>query len=127
MSRVFIFLGAVFAASAVAAGAIGAHMLESRLAAKQLTTFHTAVDYQLAHAIGLIVVGLMGVCWKRNGTVRFAGWLLLLGIVLFSGCLFAWISTGLKFFVYPVPVGGTAFIVGWLVLAVAACRGPSDS
>ncbi|MFV1965700.1 MAG: DUF423 domain-containing protein [Pirellulaceae bacterium] len=129
--KTFIVWGSALAAAAVTAGAIGAHVLEDKLPPEQLDTFRMAADYQLVHAIGLMVVGLMG-AGNRSGLVRLAGWLLLLGIVLFSGCLFAWVLTGVKFFVVPVPVGGTALITGWVVLAVAGCRGrppvrPSES
>lgn len=120
--KFFIVCGGVLAALAVTAGAIGAHVLEDKLSPKQLDTFRMAANYQLVHAIGLIVVGLMS-AGNRSGFVRLAGWLLLLGIVLFSGCLFAWVLTDVKFFVYPVPVGGTAFIIGWIALAIAGCRG----
>jgi len=120
--RGFIVSGSVLAALAVTAGAIGAHILEDTLSPKQLETFRMAANYQLVHAIGLIVVGLM-CAENRSIFARLAGWLLLLGIVLCSGCLFAWILTDVKFFVHLVPVGGTSFILGWIALAVAGWRG----
>lgn len=124
--RIFIFFGSVLAALAVSAGAIGAHLLEGKLSPQLLDTFRMAANYQLVHAIGLIVVGLMGT-GNRNGFIRLAGWLLLLGIVLFSGCLFAWTLTEVRFFVHLVPIGGTAFIAGWIALAVAACLQPKEN
>jgi uncharacterized membrane protein YgdD (TMEM256/DUF423 family) len=63
------------------------------------------------HAIGLILVGVLGL-YHRNHLIDLGEWAMLLGIVLFSGCLYAWLATGRRLFVYPVPVGGIAFIVG---------------
>jgi uncharacterized membrane protein YgdD (TMEM256/DUF423 family) len=114
-------LGALMAALAVALGAIGAHVLKSQLAAQQLETFHTAVQYQMIHAIGLILVGLVSL-HNRSRWLDGAGWTMLVGILLFSGFLYAWVATGRRFFVYPVPVGGVAFIVGWVLLALGALR-----
>ncbi len=116
---VFISLGGLLAALAVGFGAIGAHALKTQLTPEQLETFQTAVHYQMVHAIGLVLVGLLGL-YQRSRLFDVAGWAMLLGIILFSGFLFAWLATGRKFFVYPVPVGGIAFIIGWLMLAVGA-------
>jgi uncharacterized membrane protein YgdD (TMEM256/DUF423 family) len=113
----FIFLGGVLAAAAVGLGAIGAHALKTQLTPDKLETFHTAVHYQMIHAVGLILVGLLDL-YQRSRLFDIAGWAMLVGIILFSGFLFAWLLTGRKAFVYPVPVGGVAFIVGWLSLAL---------
>jgi len=115
----FIPVGGVLAALAVALGAMGAHALKGHLAPQQLETFHTAVQYQMIHAVGLVLVGLLSLhCSSLS--VRLSGWSMLLGILLFSGVLFAWIATGHRAFVCPVPIGGVAFILGWLLLAVGA-------
>ena len=127
--RWFIFLGSLLAALAVGLGALGAHALKSQLTATQLETFHTAVHYQMLHAIGLILLGLLRGN-QRNRLLDLAGGAMLLGIVLFSGCLFAWLATGSRFLMFLVPVGGTSFIVGWLALAAGAVVGrqrPADS
>jgi uncharacterized membrane protein YgdD (TMEM256/DUF423 family) len=116
-TAVFVFLDGLLAALAVGLGAIGAHALKTQLTLEQLETYHTAVEYQMIHAIGL--VGLLGLC-HRSRLFNVAGWAMLVGIILFSGFLFAWLATGRKFFVCPVPVGGVAFIIGWLVLAIGA-------
>jgi uncharacterized membrane protein YgdD (TMEM256/DUF423 family) len=101
----------------VGLGAIGAHALKTQLTPDKLETFHTAVHYQMIHAVGLILVGLLDL-YQRSRLFDIAGWAMLVGIILFSGFLFAWLLTGRKAFVYPVPVGGVAFIVGWLSLAL---------
>ena len=119
MPPLFISLGGLLAALAVGLGAIGAHALKAQLTPEQLETYHTAVHYQMIHAIGLVLVGLLSL-YQRSRLFDVAGWAMLVGIILFSGFLFAWLATGRKFFVYPVPVGGVAFIVGWLMLAIGA-------
>jgi len=119
MPTIFITLGAVLAALAVGLGAIGAHALKSQLTAEQLATYQTAVQYQMYHAIGLVLVGLLGL-HRRSYWFDGAGWLMLVGIVLFSGLLYAWLATGRRFFVYPVPVGGVAFIIAWVLTAIGA-------
>jgi len=115
----FVSLGGLLAALAVGLGAVGAHALKTQLTPEQLETFHTAVHYQMIHAIGLVLVGLLSL-YKQSRLFDVAGWAMLAGIILFSGFLFAWLATGQKFFVYPVPVGGIAFIIGWLALALGA-------
>jgi uncharacterized membrane protein YgdD (TMEM256/DUF423 family) len=117
---IFIFLGAVLAALAVGLGAIGAHALKSQLSPEQLATYHTAVQYQTYHAIGLVLVGLLGL-YRRSRWFDGAGWLMLVGIILFSGFIYAWLATGRRGFVHLVPVGGVAFIVAWVLTAVGAC------
>ena len=115
----FIILGGLLAALAVGLGAIGAHALKSQLTTEQLATFHTAVQYQMYHAIGLVLVGLLSL-HQRSRWFEGAGWSMLIGIILFSGLLYAWVATGRRFFVYPVPVGGVALIIAWMLLAVGA-------
>ena len=115
----YLFFGALLAALAVGLGALGAHALKAQLSAEQLTTYQTAVQYQMYHALGLVLVGLLGMS-HRSPWLDGAGWAMLIGIFLFSGFLYGWLATGLRFFVYPVPVGGVAFILGWLALAVGA-------
>jgi uncharacterized membrane protein YgdD (TMEM256/DUF423 family) len=118
-TALFVILGSLVAALAVGLGAIGAHALKTQLTPEQLETYHTAVHYQMIHAIGLLLVGLLSL-YHRSRLFDVAGWAMLVGIILFSGFLFAWLATGRKLFVYPVPVGGISFIVGWLALAIGA-------
>jgi uncharacterized membrane protein YgdD (TMEM256/DUF423 family) len=118
-TTLFIPLGGLLAALAVGLGAIGAHALKPHLTPQQLETFHTAVHYQMVHAIGLVLVGLL-ILHSPSRLFDFAGWAMLVGILLFSGCLYAWLATGLRLLVHLVPIGGTAFIVGWLLLTIGA-------
>jgi uncharacterized membrane protein YgdD (TMEM256/DUF423 family) len=118
-TKAFVFLGSLLAALGVALGAVGAHVLKPHLTPPQLETFHTAVQYQMYHAIGLALVGLLR-AHCRSRLLDLAAWAMLAGIVLFSGFLYAWVATGERFFVYPVPFGGLAFIAGWGLAALGA-------
>lgn len=117
----FICLGGTLAALSVGLGALGAHALKSQLLPQQLESFHTAVQYQMYHAIGLVLVGLLSLNYHSR-LFDGAGWSMLVGIVLFSGLIYVWLATGRRFFVYPIPIGGVAFIIGWLLLAIGAFR-----
>jgi uncharacterized membrane protein YgdD (TMEM256/DUF423 family) len=121
LAKYWVVLGALLAAVAVAAGAMGAHALETRLDERQLKTFETAVRYQMFHALALVLVGLLA-DQQPAGRWAWPGGLFLAGIVLFSGGLYAWLATGIRPFVHIVPVGGTCWILGWVALAVVAAR-----
>jgi len=127
MRSIFVMLGALLAALAVGLGAFGAHGLKSlveqnRFSAKDLETFHTAVQYQMTHALGLILIGLLSNV-RPSGLLTASGWAMLFGIVVFSGFLYAYVFTGMKPFAMLVPIGGVAFILAWLGVAAAAALG----
>jgi uncharacterized membrane protein YgdD (TMEM256/DUF423 family) len=115
----WIAVGAVLASIAVAAGAIGSHVLKDKLEPAALETFETAVRYQMYHALALIVVGLL-VFRGAHGLLTAAGILFFLGTLLFSGGIYAWLATAQKPFVMVVPIGGSAWILAWLLLAAGA-------
>ena len=121
--RLFLALGAGNAALAVILGAFGAHTLRSRLTAHQLATFHTGVEYHVYHALGLMAVAFAASLLPGSALVRTSGWLMVAGIVLFSGSLYALSLTGTRWLGAITPFGGTAMIVAWVLLAVAAVRG----
>lgn len=107
-------------AVAVALGAFGAHALKTQLAADALAVWQTAVQYHAWHALGLFGIGLWLQHAPEKRALRAAAWLLLGGIVLFSGSLYALALTGVRGLGVITPVGGLAFIAGWVVLAKAA-------
>lgn len=117
-----VALGAASAALAVAFGAFAAHGLRSRLAPDLLAIFQTGVQYHFYHSLGLIAVGLAAFHLGLSGPVRLAGWLMLAGIILFSGSLYALALTGERMLGAVAPIGGTAFIAAWVLLALAALR-----
>ena len=116
MSNLFIGLGALNAFFAVAMGAFAAHALKDNLTERYLSVIQTAVDYQFYHALGLILIGLLYQQQKNKLTAR-AGWLMLCGIVLFSGSLYVLGLSGTKWLGMITPVGGVCFLVAWLMLA----------
>ena len=114
----FVFFGSISAFIAVAAGAFGAHALKTRLAPEHLTAFETAARYQMYHAVGLFVAAsLTQRGWRLAPP---AGWLFLIGTLLFSGSLYLLALTGTSSFGMITPFGGLAFLVGWLCLIVCA-------
>jgi uncharacterized membrane protein YgdD (TMEM256/DUF423 family) len=115
----WLVVGAAVAAAAVAAGAMGAHWLERRLTEQELKSFETAVRYQMFHALGLMLIGLLA-AQQPSGRWAWAGGLFLAGIVLFSGGIYAWLGTGVRPLVHVVPVGGLCWILGWITLAITA-------
>lgn len=119
--RIFVMLGAINGALAVAFGAFAAHGMSGSLAAERVDWMETAARYQLVHALGLMVAGWMTTVWP-GWPVRIGGWAFLAGAVLFSGGLYVAALTGWKAVIAVVPIGGAGYIVGWLALAAAAIR-----
>jgi uncharacterized membrane protein YgdD (TMEM256/DUF423 family) len=116
-------IGAFALALAVALGAFGAHGLKNHLDAYLMGVWEKAVLYHFIHALGLLIVGLAA----RSGGVDEAtatrvGWLLLAGIILFSGSLYALALTRVTVLGAITPLGGIAFIVAWLWLGVGLLR-----
>ena len=122
MDRVFLALGALSALIAVAAGAFGAHALRNRLAPDTLNVFEIAARYQMYHALALVGVAWAVSRWPGGPTVA-AGWLFVIGTVIFSGSLYLLSLTGQRWLGAVTPPGGLAFILGWAALAWAALRG----
>ena len=121
--RLFLFIGSVFALVAVAAGALGAHALQSTLTPDRLAVFETAVRYQMFHAIALCIVAWAVGRFEGRASLL-AGALFVLGTLLFSGGLYAFALTGLRAAAMAAPVGGAAFIAGWACLAWLALVAP---
>lgn len=116
-----IAIGALNAALAVAAGAFGAHGLRERLEPRALEIFETGARYQMYHALAMILAGLLAARGIAGATT--AGWLFLAGIAIFSGSLYALSLTDVKVLGAITPLGGVAFLAGWVWLAYCAWRG----
>jgi uncharacterized membrane protein YgdD (TMEM256/DUF423 family) len=121
VDRIFFALGAVSALIAVGAGAFGAHGLEGRIPAERLITFETAARYHMYHALGLLAVAWATTRWPGSLTTS-AGWLFVVGTLLFSGSLYALSLTGIRWLGAITPLGGLAFLAGWACLAWAALQ-----
>ena len=117
MDRLFFALGAGSAFLAVAAGAFGAHALRVRLPPDLLGIFETAARYQMYHALGLIAVAWAAARWP-GALPQWAGWLFVVGTVLFSGSLYALALTGVGALGAVTPVGGLLLMAGWVTLAL---------
>lgn len=121
-ARLFILLGALNAFLAVLIGAFGAHALKARLAADMMTVFHTGNQYHFYHALGLLLVGLIALQLPASTLLRGSGWLMLAGIVLFSGSLYVLAISGVRWLGAITPFGGMAFLAAWLMLAYAVWK-----
>lgn len=122
MDQRFVRLGALSAFIAVAAGAFGAHALRARLDLGMLAVFETGARYQMYHALALLAVAWASGRWPGKLTSA-AGWCFVAGTVLFSGSLYGMALTGHRALGAITPLGGVAFLSGWLCLAVGARRG----
>jgi uncharacterized membrane protein YgdD (TMEM256/DUF423 family) len=122
MTKLFLFLGSVNGFLAVALGAFGAHGLKGKLDPSMLTVFQTGVQYHLAHALALALVGVAAAWLPGSSSLRWAGWLFLAGIILFAGSLYALGITGHRWLGAITPFGGTAFLAGWVLLSIAALK-----
>lgn len=120
--RLFGALGAGFGLLAVALGAFGAHALQERLEPRALEVFETGVRYQMFHAVALLAVALL-VARHGGSLVVASGWSFTAGIVIFSGSLYLLAMTGVGRWGAVTPVGGAAFLAGWLLLAIFFVRG----
>ena len=115
----FLLIASLSGMLAVILGAFGAHGLEKLVDAKMLQRFHTGVEYQFYHSLALLLISIL---YKliRNKYVMFAGYAFLLGMVLFSGSLYAYVLTGVKGFAMVTPLGGLSFMIGWALLAFSS-------
>ena len=119
--KLFIILGAVNAFIAVALGAFGAHGLEGKIPDKYLATWNTAVDYQMFHAAGLLVIGLLA-GKITSPLINWSGWMMFIGIIIFSGSLFVLSVTQIKVLGAITPIGGVSFLAAWILMIIAAYK-----
>ncbi|NDP42502.1 MAG: DUF423 domain-containing protein [Aromatoleum sp.] len=122
-ARLALTLAALFLFVAVGTGAFGAHALKTRLDPDLMAVYQTAVQYHFWHALGLLAVAVLLIQRPESGALAWSAWLLVAGLVLFSGSLYALALTGVRAFGAVTPVGGIAFLAGWAALAWAAWRG----
>lgn len=121
MEKTFLIVATFFGGLAVALGAFGAHGLQDLVTEARLQTFETAVRYQMYHALALFaVVGLIR--WTPSPLLGWAGWLLIAGVLIFSGSLYLLVFTNASWLGAVAPIGGTAMIAGWLMMLIAVLR-----
>ena len=123
MDRTFFLIASLFGGLSVALGAFGAHALRDRIEASLLANYQTGVSYMFYHALVLFAVAWAISRWPSSSLPVWAGWLFVAGIAVFSGSLFVMAFTGLRWLGAITPIGGAAFIAGWLLLAWTAWQG----
>jgi uncharacterized membrane protein YgdD (TMEM256/DUF423 family) len=121
MNRNILLAGAVFMALGVLFGGFGAHALKKILSPDMLVVYNTGVEYQFYHALGLLLVGLIGFRIESKW-LNWSGILMIFGIIIFSGSLYALSISGLKILGAITPIGGLAFVAGWICLAIAVWK-----
>ncbi|AEP00609.1 DUF423 domain-containing protein [Weizmannia coagulans] len=120
--NIFVFFGALNACISVALGAFGAHGLKGIMDQKYLDIWETGVRYEMYHALGLIAIGILSGILKSSALLSWSGWLMLIGIVLFSGSLYVLSLTKISVLGAITPIGGVAFLASWILLAIAAVK-----
>jgi uncharacterized membrane protein YgdD (TMEM256/DUF423 family) len=120
--KLFIILGAINAFLAVVFGAFGAHGLEGKLEPKYLEIWKTAVTYQMFHALGLLVIGVLAGKLPTSSLISTSGWLMVTGILLFSGSLYVLSVTKISILGAITPFGGVAFLSAWILMILAAVK-----
>ena len=117
MAKYFLLIAAVSGLLAVALGAFGAHALKGKLASDLMAVYQTAVQYHFYHTLALFGVALLLLQCPRHTALRAGGGCFALGLVLFCGSLYALAFSGIRWLGAITPVGGLAFMLGWLALA----------
>jgi uncharacterized membrane protein YgdD (TMEM256/DUF423 family) len=127
-SRRVLGTGAALALLAVLSGAFAAHGLKTMLDAQQLALFETAARYQMYHALALLIVGILASLRQfSRPLLKLAAFAFILGIFLFCGSLYLLALSGITWLGAITPLGGTAFLAGWLALMIAALKPAANS
>lgn len=122
-ARAILSSAGLLLALAVVLGAVGTHALRAKLSPDQLGIFETAVRYHFYNALGLLAIGVLAMT-MHSPWLRWSAGLIVAGIVLFSGALYL-ASFGAPRFIHMLPpLGGLAWIVGWLLFTFAIWRAP---
>ena len=122
MNKLFLMIASISGALSVAIGAFGAHGLKKILEESgRMDTFETGVKYQFYHTIALFLVAIL-IEKMPFSQMHYAGWCFVVGIVIFSGSLYALCLSGITKLGAITPIGGLFFIVGWVLMALAAMK-----
>jgi uncharacterized membrane protein YgdD (TMEM256/DUF423 family) len=122
----FLIIGALLAMLSVALGAVGAHLLKNVLDSRALSIFQTACNYQMYHALAMILTALSLPYSQNHQLLNVAGWLFFAGIILFSGSLFGLSLLGIKSFAMITPIGGLCFILAWLIYSASFVKNKNN-
>lgn len=122
ISKLFIIIGSINAFLAVALGAFAAHYLKNRLTPDMLSVFNTGVHYHGYHALGIILIGIIALWLPGSMYLKWAGAVMFVGIVLFSGSLYGLSISGMRALGAITPIGGLAFLAAWILLVLAVAK-----
>ncbi|GIO40761.1 DUF423 domain-containing protein [Paenibacillus apis] len=117
--QTLLVLGGIMMFFAVALGAFGAHALKDKLTPDRMKNYQTGIQYQIAHGLGLLLLGTVQGDTVNTSQITVSGWLLTAGIVLFSGSLYVLSLTGIRKLGAITPLGGLCFLAGWVLFIVA--------
>ena len=121
-AKLFLLLGSANAALAVMLGAFGAHALKSRMSESLLKVYQTGIEYHFYHAIGLIFIGIIAMNIPVNIWLKSAGYMMLVGIMLFCGSLYLLSIFNLRWLGMITPLGGLLFISAWVSLCISVFK-----
>ncbi|QDX92734.1 DUF423 domain-containing protein [Brevibacillus laterosporus] len=116
MAQTFMILGGIGGLLSVALGAFAAHGLKGKLSNNMLANFQTGAQYQMYHSLALVIIAILVKVLGTSTLLTAAGWLFVVGIVLFSGSLYALSLSGIRKLGAITPLGGLAFLAGWTCL-----------
>ncbi len=122
MSKLIIMLAGINGFLAVSIGAFAAHALRGKLSPELLNTFQTGVQYHMYHALALFGIGVLMVNFPAANLLRISAYLMLAGIVLFSGSLYLLSISGIRWLGAITPLGGVCFLIAWALLVWFAAR-----
>jgi uncharacterized membrane protein YgdD (TMEM256/DUF423 family) len=122
MARSILLMAAITGALAVMLGAFGAHGLKNRLSPELMVIYQTGIQYHFYHALALLACGVLAHQGMESGAMCISAYLFVTGIVVFSGSLYVLAITDIRWLGAITPIGGVAFIAGWLALAIAVMQ-----
>ncbi|PKD42486.1 DUF423 domain-containing protein [Rhodohalobacter barkolensis] len=122
-SKSLLISGSLFLTLAVAFGAFGAHIVQDMLTPERFEVYKTGVEYHFYHAIGLLLIGVASFHLEKSVWLTWSSRLIITGILIFSGSLYILTLTDTGWLGAITPLGGVAFILGWIFFAVSASTG----
>lgn len=122
IAKTFLIIGAINALLSVVLGAFAAHGLKNKLDQHYLNVFQTGVEYQFYHALGLILIGIVCTQWLPNGFLKSSAWIMLFGIIIFSGSLYILSITQIRWLGAITPIGGVSFIIAWALFIIGVIK-----
>ncbi|MES2491306.1 MAG: DUF423 domain-containing protein [Pseudomonadota bacterium] len=121
MDKIWIGFGAAYGFLAVALGAFGAHALKQRLSTEMLAVWRTAVEYHFYHALALILLGIIA-RQTPSAALNAGGACFAIGVLIFSGSLYALALSDIRILGAVTPLGGLLFLAGWILLGYAVLK-----